>query len=181
MQIPPIIRDNFLSAICTAILVVPTTFLLTKTLIFEPKIEQLQSKNDDMSSALDKFSKDINNIGVLNENLNNSKLKISSLSLKLNDLEGKNGDLNKTVMQITKENEGLKAKDTEFKINNLNYIRSQVEMLKQEKLEIRNPTAIQIIYGGKSSSKELSSDDRALEEQLQNQINNLQNKLMCTN
>lgn len=181
MSIPPIIRDNFLSAICTATLVVPTTFFLTKTLIYEPKIEQLESKNKDMSSTIESFSKDISTIDSLNENLNSSKLKISSLSLKINDLEKKNGELTENIVKISRENTVLKESDAEMKANNLNYIRSQVEMLKQEKLQIRNPTSIQVVYGGKSSFKELSSDDRALEEQLQSQINNLQNKLMCTN
>jgi chromosome segregation ATPase len=181
MSVPPIIRDNFLSAICTATLVVPTTFFLTKTLIFEPKIEQLQLKNKDISNNLEKLSNDINGIDRLKGSLNQCNIEKSSLISNIKALELQKIDLNKDIVKTTKENEGLKAKDTEFKTNNFNYIKSEIEILKQEKHRIRNPTSIQVIYGGKSNSKELSLDDKALEKQIQNQIDNLQNKLLCSN
>lgn len=181
MSVPPIIRDNFLSAICTATLVVPTTFFLAKTLIFEPKIEQLELKNKDVSNELDKLSNDINGIDTIKENLNQCNIEKSSLSSNIKASEIQKNDLKENIVKITKENEALKAKDTEFKTNNFNYIKSEIEILKQEKYRIRNPTSIQVIYGGKSSSKELSVDDKAREKEIQNQIDSLQNKLMCSN
>lgn len=113
--------------------------------------------------------------------MNQCNIEKSSLISNIKALELQKIDLNKDIVKTTKENEGLKAKDTEFKTNNFNYIKSEIEILKQEKHRIRNPTSIQVIYGGKSNSKELSLDDKALEKQIQNQIDNLQNKLLCSN
>lgn len=185
MTVPPIIRDNFLSAICTAILVAPTTFFLTETFIFQPKIEQLESKNKDITSNLkqlsEKQSNDVNGIERLKVNLDQCNIDKSSLISNIKVLEIKQIDFNEDILKITKENEALKAKDTEFKINNFNYIKSEIDILKEEKYRIRNPTPIQLIYGGKSNSKELTLDDKDREKQIQNQIDNLYNKLMCSN
>lgn len=169
MQIPPVIQNNLLSAILTAVIIAPATFAVTNKIFYQPQLEQLQSRNEDMNAKLTSVSKEINKVEILNEKLNNSKIQIASLSLQINDL-------NKIILNISKENGELKEKYTEFKVQNLNYIKSQVEKLEKDKFEIRNPDSF--IF---SEKKQLSLDDRALEEQLQNQINNLQSKLTCTN
>lgn len=174
MEIPQNIQNNLLAAITTAVIVAPATFALTDKIFYQPQLEQLKSKNEDMNAKLTSISEEIRKVETLNQNLSNSKIQISSLSLQINDL-------NKTIFNISKENEELKGKYTEFKVQNLNYIKSQVEKLKQEKDKIRNPDVIEVMFANKNLSKELSSDDRALEEGIQKQINILQSKLICTN
>lgn len=181
MEVPQIVRDNFLSAILTAIIVIPPTFYLTLKLVSDPKVENLETRIKYLNSDLEKYSKDINNLDSIKKDLNKEKIRIVSLESKIERLEKDKINLNGDIVKIKTENQQLKAKETDFKISSLNYITSQVEALKKEKHQIRNPSSIQVIYGGKSSLRELSSAELALEDQLQSQINNLQNKIMCIN
>ncbi|MDM1345304.1 hypothetical protein HXZ95_13920 [Acinetobacter pseudolwoffii] len=181
MEVPQIVRDNFLSAILTAIIVIPPTYLLTLRLVSDPKVENLEARVKYLNEDLEKYSKDINNLENLKKDLNQEKIKTGALESKLELLEKEKVSLNEDILKFKTENQQLKEKETDFKINNLNYITSQVEILKKEKHQIRNPSSIQVIYGGKSSSKELSPTDLVLENQIQSQINTLQSKLMCIN
>ncbi|MBU3847622.1 MAG: hypothetical protein H9855_11770 [Candidatus Acinetobacter avistercoris] len=181
MQIPPIIRDNLLSAIVTAILVSSATYFLTLKFISEPKIENLESRNKDLNNDKKEYLNDINNLDKIKESLRQKEIEVSKLELVIARLKEEEIFLNQSIVNIKAENEELKEKVIEFKNSNLDYIESEVKSLKKEKYQIRNPSGVQIIYGGKSSSKELSPVELALEGQIQSQINNLQSKLMCTN
>lgn len=180
MQVPQIVRDNFLSAILTATIVIPPTYLLTLKLVSNPKVENLEARIKYLNEDLEKHSKGINNLDNIKKDLNQERIRVVELESKLEAFKKENLSLNENILKIKTENQQLREKETDFKISNLSYITSQVEILKKEKHQIRNPSSIQVIYGGKSSSKELSSADLALEDQIQNQINNLQSKLMCT-